>query len=170
MSSRTENFIEMLIVVVAVVIFIPSFAPAAPKSVVKKWTAVLPPLQYDYPFQGELTIIRGNLAVMNAVCLEKKEKQFSIPYACAISYRKPTAGPTDPADSCHVFIAEPDLLRGWVYADVLRHELGHCNGWVGHDGGRRPPAPSRNPPFIIRWTTETGLEFQMAPLPDRGKR
>jgi hypothetical protein len=135
-----------VVALIAAALLIPSIAQAAPKLAVKKWTAFLPPLQYDYPYQGQLTLIRGNLAVMNAACLEAKAAMYPIPYACAIVYRRADTSPTAPGDLCHVFIAEDDLLRGWVYKDVLRHELGHCNGWKGHAGGRLPPALPGKPP------------------------
>ena len=113
-------------------------AQAAPK--IKKWVASIPPLEYDYPYEGKLTIVRGDLATMNEKCAADKWPGFPYPFACSVAYYKVSADQTQPGISCTIYIAEDALLRGWVYADVLRHEMGHCNGWRGHDGQRNPPA------------------------------
>jgi hypothetical protein len=34
-----------------------------------------------------------------------------------------------PPSRCVVAIAPDDELMGWDYRYVLRHEIGHCNGW-----------------------------------------
>jgi hypothetical protein len=28
------------------------------------------------------------------------------------------------------------IERGWNLNLVIRHEIGHCNGWKGHEGAR----------------------------------
>jgi hypothetical protein len=175
MSSRTENFIEMLIVVVAVVIFIPSVALAAPKPAINKLRVMLPPFEYDYPFQGKLTLIRGNLDVMNENCINNPLRKYPLspllpyPLGCSVSYRQAGSSPNSPAVFCNVWIAEPDLLRGWMaYEDVLRHELGHCNGWRGHDGGRTAPVQAGKPPANLEsGTADLAGAAQAQPLPEK---
>jgi hypothetical protein len=145
-QPTTWQYNGTIVLITAAAMLIPLSAQAASK----KWIAMLPPLKYDYLYQGQLTIARGILAVMNAVCAEVKLAKFALPYACSRIYRRTNTPKEAPADICHVFIAEDNLLlpAGWIYKDVLRHELGHCNGWGGHDRGRAPPAPSGKPPVI----------------------
>jgi len=44
-----------------------------------------------------------------------------------------------------MFAADNVLAEVGLTSDIaLRHELGHCNGWIGHDGARyldAVPAP-----------------------------
>ena len=86
--------------------------------------AVIPPAEFDRPYKGKLTIIREP-------DLEKLRKQCS-----------PTASPLVGASigcahhddtSCTVYLASDDAIRarGFTSAIVLRHEIGHCNGWPG---------------------------------------
>jgi hypothetical protein len=92
---------------------------------------VIPPAEYDRPYTGQLTITRGDAKTMKEVC---PKTAFPITLGCAHRYTK---GGED--YSCHVYIAEDDILRptGWSYNLVLRHELGHCLGWPGNHPGMR---------------------------------
>jgi hypothetical protein len=74
---------------------------------------------------------RGDARTMKEVC---PKTEFPVTLGCALRYTK---GGED--YSCHVFIAEDDILKptGWNYNLVLRHELGHCLGWPANHPGMR---------------------------------
>jgi hypothetical protein len=95
----------------------------------------LPPEKYDRPYEGQLTIARGDARTMQAVC---PKTAFPITLGCAIRYTK------DGKDySCTIYIAEDDILKptGWTYKLILRHERAHCGGWpANHPGMQAMPA------------------------------
>jgi hypothetical protein len=96
-----------------------------------RYLGTLPPVEYDKPYTGKLTIRRlATEEGVFATCLKAGEKKF----ACA-------AQPADNSHSyCNIYIANDNILKKfhYHYAFVLRHELGHCNGWSGdHKGGRK---------------------------------
>jgi hypothetical protein len=103
-------------------------------------TLVVPPLEYDYPYQGTLTITRGDKDVMMGLC---PKTALPITLGCARRY-----GPS----VCHIYIAADEILNvaGWAYETVRRHEIGHCNGWPNDHAGARPmnakPALGPSPP------------------------
>jgi hypothetical protein len=114
----------------------PAVAEPSPKSTF----FILPPLGYDYPYQGALTIARGDAKTMKEIC---PENSTPLTLACAISYPS--------VKTCHIYIAEDDLLctlggrlskcvyqeaPRLLYELLLRHEMGHCNGWQDHIGMR----------------------------------
>jgi hypothetical protein len=92
----------------------------------------LPPLEYDRPYSGTLTIERGDKDFMEKNC--PKSPLFVIPVACAYFPN----GPSVP--QCHIIIANDDILKQMQrpYNLVLRHEVGHCNGWPKDHVGARP--------------------------------
>jgi hypothetical protein len=85
----------------------------------------LPPLRYDRPYEGHLTIETvANWAALPASCRGLSVRLV----ACAIRGESVRNG-----DYCRIYILEharSDL--------VLRHEIGHCNGWPGHHPDERP--------------------------------
>lgn len=107
-----------------------------------KWVPMTPPLEYDYPYQGQLTLARGDARTMLEVCGTKQLAFFRVPIACNINY--------DWLNICHIYIADDEILKaeGQPYKEVLRHEEGHCNGWRDHTGARRIPAPRGKPPVL----------------------
>jgi len=75
---------------------------------------LLPPAEYDYHYEGILFVHRAPMDKMD--CNPKR-------LACAKVWQdKPI---------CSIWIASDDDLKryGYDYDIVLRHELGHCNGW-----------------------------------------
>lgn len=100
----------------------------------------LPPSQYDYAYPGELTVVEAmpghNLygeTYAFAIC-DNMSKQYgwgawptkirSDVIGCAIGGNFP--GTKDPA-KCTIVIT-PQWNR-YLTAKLIRHELGHCNGW-----------------------------------------
>jgi len=109
---------------------------------------ILPPLEYDHPYKGKLTInVVRNAAEMEAACAGLPK----IPggrASCAepstsrlMAWLRGKEG-RKVYDSCVIHIRNDKDLRamGWAPEIIRRHEIGHCNGWPGdHKGGR--PAP-----------------------------
>jgi hypothetical protein len=97
--------------------------------------AILPPLEYDHPYSGKLTIIR--LATgdeMRFACLlGTRAFKFGLPpMGCSQRLWRS-------ARSCDVHIVADNVLAtvGLTYELMLRHEIGHCNGWPGDHPGMR---------------------------------
>jgi hypothetical protein len=102
---------------------------------------MLPPEHYDHPYNGELKIVRHEtLADIQAAC-----PTIAAPLACAKVLS---------ASQCEIHLP-PDYMypRYSVTADVImRHEIGHCNGWkhdpetaITTNGAPKPPV-SEMPP------------------------
>jgi hypothetical protein len=87
----------------------------------------LPPVEFDKPFTGILEIVR----IRN---------QQEIELACKASPRHACAWRQADGARCTIFMLPNEQLRSRgknAVAFILRHELGHCNGWPGdHKGGR----------------------------------
>src|SRR5262245_36134770 len=95
--------------------------------------ADLPPEEYDKPYWGTLTIEQDvPQDQIRAACVGGK---LPTAFALACSFKIMVG-------RCHIMIApEADIkARGYAVDTVMRHEIGHCNGWpADHRGGR--PAP-----------------------------
>jgi hypothetical protein len=94
---------------------------------------ILPPLEYDYPYPGTLTIERGTKEYVVEQC------RGISPTAC--TKRSYNAGGTVALQQCRIIIANDDILmlaQPWSYYTLLRHEIGHCNGWGPNHEGSRP--------------------------------
>jgi hypothetical protein len=91
---------------------------------------VIPPVEYDHPYKGKLTIERST---------SQSEIRLNCPYS-AFRYHLGCAKPTAEG-GCYILMADDDTIRkaGWLPEIVLRHEMGQCDGWPGdHRGARRP--------------------------------
>jgi len=91
---------------------------------------ILPPPEYDRPYNGDLTIrIVPTFEALRAACNVYNPKML----ACARHNAK----------SCIIYLVEDEVMRerGWNTGLLLRHEIGHCNGWPGDHPDERP-APS----------------------------
>jgi hypothetical protein len=78
----------------------------------------LPPAEYDHPYNGKLTVERTTAEkIKDGIC----GFPGSNTVGCTFAYQF----------SCSVFIADDAALaaRGVTFDTVLRHEIGHCNGW-----------------------------------------
>ena len=92
----------------------------------------LPPLEYDHPYAGEIIINRVGPEV--GVALSCPTAGFPAGRAIACNQRR-----LGPKERCEIFIASDSIIAsvGLTYEIVLRHEIGHCNGWSGdHQGAR----------------------------------
>jgi hypothetical protein len=129
------------IMLAAIAMLIPLTAQAQKPT--QKSVPSVPPLQYDYRFQGHMTLTRGNADVMRDVCPTSSFYPV-VPLACNHAYRL--------RNMCHVYIADDEILKAekMPYDAVYRHEIGHCNGWPGdHLGWRQWPAPAGKAPLKI---------------------
>lgn len=72
-----------------------------------------PPAEYDHPYEGSVSITRMD-----------EDTIFSKCDSIGCSWR---------GTPCIIYIANADVLK--IYEvdeyEVLRHEMGHCNGWPG---------------------------------------
>jgi hypothetical protein len=114
---------------------------------------ILPPLEYDYPYQGKLTVQRvDTIEELIVVCSTTRKWLLG----CA------RPGTT----SCQLILVRDEVIRqyGWTTELMMRHEVGHCNGWPQAHPGQRPRwAPAGEPPAkpksdaarlmhpVIRW-------------------
>src|SRR5262245_51306573 len=91
-------------------------SPAGPRA--------LPPPQFDKPFTGTLTIMYADTGVaVGEFC--KKEGRLLLGCAQRYKYGRDVV--------CNVMLAPDYIIKRYGYEpkDVLRHEIGHCNGWPG---------------------------------------
>ena len=102
--------------------------PPAPRSAPTIGPKILPPPEYDYPYTGKLILNRVDT-------LEELFKKCpGLPsFILACTYLRKD-------NSCLVFMVADDIirLRGWTAKILLRHEIGHCNGWPGDHPGSLP--------------------------------
>ena len=112
----------------AIIILIFSVGAVQPQTL---YQTLYPPRKYDFPFPGPTVITRmGNPQELRQLCLSK---DYVAACARAISY------------TCQIWILTDEWLKriGKNYDRVLRHEIGHCNGWPGdHAGGRLTEQPT----------------------------
>src|SRR5262245_23033325 len=83
------------------------------------WTNILPPAQYDRAYQGKLIVLEGG---------DQEQMARRCP-ATSIGWR--LACTSVRTDECAITLArEQDIIKaGWTRNIVMKHELGHCNGW-----------------------------------------
>jgi len=106
---------------------------------------LLPPLQYDHPFNGRLKVITledaqdaGGICRLVWGGLPNLDITKVIPagsVACAVI--PPVLNPKSGID-CLIY-RPPDLAiweGGLTPSILMRHEIGHCNGWRNHEGIR----------------------------------
>lgn len=107
-------------------------APAVPAPTKKPQEFfILPPVEYDRNYEGDLTI-----KMVESVEELRDACGLTDPQILGCSIRTPTA--------CLIILV-PDYVmrkRSWTSGLILRHEIGHCNGWPGdHNGQRSVPGP-----------------------------
>jgi hypothetical protein len=80
---------------------------------------ILPPIEYDKPYTGKLTITRGTKFIMDNAC---PKTTLPITLGCSRQIE----------GECWIVIANDDILKasGWSYDVVYRHERAHCLAWL----------------------------------------
>jgi hypothetical protein len=99
---------------------------------------LLPPPEYDKPFDGYLHIVRPQTdQEMIDKCNGAKFGVTLGPMACSMKL----INRNDPSlKGCRILINTDEYLKryGVPYDVVLRQELGHCNGWPSDHSGALP--------------------------------
>jgi len=89
----------------------------------QKTLTIFPPPEYDHPFTGKLEVhyLNDGALEIKAHCPANKYGQR---LGCATIIRP---------EYCQIYIGPIDELETYGLTDitVLRHEIGHCNGWPG---------------------------------------
>jgi hypothetical protein len=92
---------------------------------------VLPPMEYDHPYGGELTIhLAKDQAEVRATCPNSKFPPIGA-LGCALLHPN--------GKQCWIVLApDADIVAvGHTTEIVKRHEIGHCNGWPADHAGAR---------------------------------
>lgn len=93
--------------------------------------STLPPIEYDHPFKGKVKItVVDNEAEMQTAC-----GMPGVVYLMGCAHLD--------GKVCVIHLRDEETLRRnrRTRLDILlRHEVGHCNGWRGHAGARVMPA------------------------------
>jgi hypothetical protein len=86
----------------------------------------LPPVEYDKPYPGKITIETVTNEQLRARCANASMSSLGCAYPGATS--------------CHILLVDEAAIRavGWTVELILRHERAHCNGWPQAHPGRRP--------------------------------
>ncbi len=89
----------------------------------------MPPLEYDHPYDGELVTVTAESTDEVRVLCPTVPFKTGEPLACS---RRASH------NRCVVVMAREDIIvaHGWTLDIIRRHEIGHCNGWIGHAGAR----------------------------------
>jgi hypothetical protein len=95
-------------------------SPAHAKKVRK---SILPPSQFDHPFEGTITVKRDSEA-----SLPCRPRSLSTRLGC--TYPSTTGSDKE----CEIYLALPDEIKAAGYSenDLWRHEIAFCNGWKGY--------------------------------------
>jgi hypothetical protein len=117
---------------------LPPSKPAALKTFVKPPPAmVLPPAECDHPYTaGQLFVtVVDSQADIRDKC--ESTRRLDVALACSQKIHRKS----DPSvNGCWIVIANKDVIEaaGYVYDVVMRHEIGHCNGWLGDHPNAQP--------------------------------
>lgn len=90
------------------------------------WRVALPPVKFDRPYEGQLTIVKfKDYSLLRTIC----HKDITVDaIACTLfTYDNSTNG------SCLIMLGP----KAWNDERLLRHEIGHCNGWPNDHVGAR---------------------------------
>jgi hypothetical protein len=104
--------------------------PPEEPAVIRPSLRVLPPEEFDRPFEGRLVIERSaSQAEIKARCAPSV---FPLHLGCA---RRTAEG------GCFILMADDETIAklGYTVEIVLRHEEAHCRGWPAHHPGARAP-------------------------------
>jgi hypothetical protein len=101
--------------------YVPMFYPPSMRQV----PLHLPPVKYDKPYTGKLTIERVTIEQLLARCTNANVRSLGCAFRSA-------------AD-CLILLVDDASIKaaGWTYELMLRHETAHCNGWPASHPGIR---------------------------------
>src|SRR5262249_46223249 len=103
-----------------------------------KYRTLIPPAEYDRPYKGALTV-HVNQLQQNMLQAGQCKLAFPGQFLFACNTIRPGYG-------CTIWMApESEIVaRGLTWELVMRHEIGHCNGWPADHAGGRPFIASRD--------------------------
>lgn len=110
-----------LLVLVALLVAFPAFAGKNDP----EWN---PPARYDHAYTGKLTVRYLPQRLVVGAC-ESLFKKYKVKAKTSMTQRGCAA--TTSKASCTVIVVDKPF-KGATPKAVLRHELGHCNGWKAH--------------------------------------
>ena len=93
------------------------------------WDRLLPPEEFDRPFDGQVSVwIVTQDHIRRHHCPKAK---FNMGFALACAQKI--------VGTCYIFKVTDDELKqlGFDPDVVMRHEIGHCNGWRSDHRGAR---------------------------------
>lgn len=88
-----------------------------------------PPWYFDYPYQGNLEVTyKPSPDLVHVACtsgpLGVKDTPLGFKVrACAFSYNE--------GKNCDIILPAKRFYTNEAWQSIVRHELGHCNGWNG---------------------------------------
>ena len=110
----------------------PAFTPADMWAYTVLQDRPLPPPEYDHAYPGTVVVYyASDQADMRYKC-NRTDLWEAIPlFGCSWA--------ANDKHPCLIVVGdEPTLIKwGWTRNIVLRHEIGHCNGWPQDHGGKR---------------------------------
>ena len=93
-----------------------------------------PPPEFDKPFEGVIAIIRAPFSDVQKICA------VGI-YACSWVKQKVPFLQLGERTVCYIAISPDDVLaqrrERQDYNEIIRHEIGHCNGWPSDHPNRQ---------------------------------
>jgi hypothetical protein len=97
-----------------------------PRTHMRRRYAILPPEEFDHPYEGELVVVRVDTP------------EALVPY-CRNTGRVLGCSQRRFDNKCFVYLIPDGFYESVDYdpEDVYRHEVGHCNGWPGNHPGAR---------------------------------
>jgi hypothetical protein len=110
-----------------------------------EWRMFMPPAEYDEPYIGELTIKR---------VATEQDLRSACPGARWDPHSSGSLGCTMRSvdgKQCTIVVLSDQALKALespYAAAVIRHEIAHCNGWVGHGGGKLTPMSEMTMPKL----------------------
>jgi hypothetical protein len=106
---------------------------------------IIPPAQYDKPYTGRLTVDTvPTQRALAEVCPAAAARTANM-IGCAIR--------THDGSHCRVTLVEDSVIiaLGSTRARIMRHELGHCNGWpADHPAGQPTPEPKSVKTTVVK--------------------
>jgi hypothetical protein len=91
---------------------------------------IIPPPEFDVPYKGELTItVLPTQEEVGRRCNTNPPQARRLGCAASSAWR----------DKCEILIVADKVFKGLDYtkAEIMRHELAHCNGWPGDHPRRK---------------------------------
>jgi hypothetical protein len=161
MMGSYQYTVIVFITLVAAIIVMALILAAHAQSLDRNYP-ILPPLEYDRPYTGKLRV-----TVVPTIKEVMEHCDLAFPSALACTLHR--------GELCIIIILPDDTLysKGWDAWHVMRHEMGHCNGWRGNHIGARVPTREddrRWKKLLDEYLTSSQSKALEAPSPPSGAR